>query len=243
LRVEGTGFGTVGSVSDLRLTLVSSVLATAGTNAGTTSNPQVNRTGLSLANLSNTFYVGSVDALNSPLPITLISFTAIVQDEAIRLDWRTSMEWNNDHFTIQRALDAENWEDIQVIKGAGNTNIESHYTSYDEHPVIGTSYYRLKQTDLDGESTCSLVRSVTVDALAYVDIYPNPASNYLIIEPSVPQELNIEMYDNNGDQVIIRYANNYHAITLDVSGVSSGIYFIQVHLGNSVKRKQILIRH
>ncbi|MBS1509190.1 MAG: hypothetical protein JSS79_21300, partial [Bacteroidetes bacterium] len=56
----GTGFGTIGNVSDLRLSLAASVVGTAGTNSGTTTFPLVLRTGLSSANLNNTFYLGSV---------------------------------------------------------------------------------------------------------------------------------------------------------------------------------------
>ncbi len=44
LSVEGTGFGTVGNVIDLRITRVASTIGTDGAHAGTTANPQVNRT-------------------------------------------------------------------------------------------------------------------------------------------------------------------------------------------------------
>src|SRR5580692_6592398 len=52
LEVQGTGFGTIGNTADLRLALAGSVVGTAGVNAGTTADPQVNRTGLTLANLT-----------------------------------------------------------------------------------------------------------------------------------------------------------------------------------------------
>jgi hypothetical protein len=76
LDIQGTGFGLIGAVSDLRITLANSVVGLPGVNAGTTVNPQINRTGLSRANLASTFYIGSVNLVNTPLPITLISFTA-----------------------------------------------------------------------------------------------------------------------------------------------------------------------
>ncbi len=81
LDAQGTGFGLIGAVSDLRLTLINSGIGTPGVNGGTTLNPQVNRTGLSLANLSNSFYIGSINSVSSPLPITLISFTAVLDKQ------------------------------------------------------------------------------------------------------------------------------------------------------------------
>ena len=61
LQIQGTGFGQIGSVADLRITLVNSVVGTAGVNGGTNADPQVNRTGLTRGNLNNTFYIGSVN--------------------------------------------------------------------------------------------------------------------------------------------------------------------------------------
>ncbi len=90
LGIAGTGFGLVGNVTDLRLTLAGGVVGSAGVNAGTVTNPQVNRTGLLPANLVNTFYLGSVNAVNSPLPITLVSFTAAVKNGEVVLNWVTA---------------------------------------------------------------------------------------------------------------------------------------------------------
>jgi hypothetical protein len=72
IKAGGTGLGIIGNVADLRLTPATSVLGTAGTNTGTTSNPLVERTGLTMANLTNMFYVGTVNLTSSPLPVELI---------------------------------------------------------------------------------------------------------------------------------------------------------------------------
>jgi hypothetical protein len=41
------------------------------------------------------FYVGSINSTSSPLPITLISFTAILVNSEVKLNWSTAAEINN----------------------------------------------------------------------------------------------------------------------------------------------------
>ncbi len=74
----------VSNVSDLRLTLLGNVVGTDGAHAGTLTNPQINRTGLSLANLANDFYPASTN-IASPLPIDLLSFDAICNGDKVSL--------------------------------------------------------------------------------------------------------------------------------------------------------------
>ena len=56
LQVQATGLGSIGNTADLRLTLAAGVVGVAAVNGGTTAAPQINRTGLTAANLSNTFF-------------------------------------------------------------------------------------------------------------------------------------------------------------------------------------------
>jgi len=242
LTAEGTGFGTIGNVADLRLTLANSVVGTAGINAGTTTNPQVNRTGLALADLSNTFYIGSVNAINTPLPITLISFTAMAENNIVRLDWETASEINNDHFTVQRSADASAWEDIKVIKGMLNSSADVHYTTNDDMPLSGVSYYRLKQTDVDGKETFSFIRTVNIHNQAQINIYPNPATNYINVVSPGGKKLNIILFNNNGQRINIPVSSSGNMATLNVSGISTGIYYIQINQGNTSEIRKIIIQ-
>src|SRR5260221_14763770 len=56
LRGEGTGFGTVGNVADLRLMLAVGVVGTAGKNVGPVTASQVLRKGLTSATSTNNFF-------------------------------------------------------------------------------------------------------------------------------------------------------------------------------------------
>jgi hypothetical protein len=228
LDISGTNYGVIGNIADLRITLVGSVVGTAGVNAGTTSDPQVNRTGLTLANLSNVFYLGSVNSGSSPLPITLLSFTAIVQQREVILNWSTAVEINNAFFTIQRSKDAVGWENIGQIPGAGNSSTVSSYTSWDRAPYPGTSYYRLMQTDLNGQQTYSDVRSVWLGTSSIVSVYPNPASNLITISFPEAGKYNVSLFNNNGQQMIGPVAVSGSLLALPVSNLADGVYFIRI---------------
>ena len=241
LRVEGTGFGSIGNVSDLRLTLVGSVVGTAGVNAGTTSNPQINRTGLSFANLTNTFYVGSVNPASSPLPISLLMFTVSPDHGEVRLDWSTATEINNAFFTIQRSTDAVSWADLKEVQGSGNNNTVAYYTAYDQNPYYGLSYYRLKQTDYDGKSSYSAVRSIDFNQSSSLMIYPNPCTNYVIVSWAGIEKMNISLYNNNGQRIQVPVSLEGNKATLNVSTVAAGIYFIHFMQGGQFEIKPISI--
>ena len=89
------------------------------------------------------------------LPIDLISFTGEVLggdiNPIVLIEWTTLSQVNNDYFEIQRSDDAEVWYTIETVSGAGNTNSEMSYVVIDDNPLTGISYYRLKQTDYDGQ--------------------------------------------------------------------------------------------
>ena len=185
LRTEGTGFGTVADPAHLRLTRFDdATVGTADTNGGSATNPQVNRTAVSLLNLTNNFYWGSIDAINSPLPVELISFTAALKFDIVELKWSTASELNNDHFTIERSTDLENFDVVATIPGNGTSNVIRHYNTLDPSPVYGRSYYRLKQTDYDGKYSYSDVKVIDYEGPKFSSLraYPNPLSGqYLTV--------------------------------------------------------------
>jgi hypothetical protein len=242
LEISGTSYGVIGNVSDLRITLVGSVVGTAGVNAGTISNPQVNRTGLTSANLTNVFYLGSVNSSSSPLPITLLSFIAAVQQSEVNLNWSTAAEINNAFFTIQRSKDAVHWENIGEVAGAGNSSITSSYTFADRAPYPGTSYYRLIQTDLDGQQTYSFVLSVWVAAPTTASVYPNPASNLITIILPGTGSYDLSLFNTVGQQVIGPIAGSGHLLVLPVSTLSDGVYIIRISQASVTQVIKVVIK-
>ena len=250
VRTEGTGFGTVANVSHLRQTLVNTISpGSDGAHAGTTTNPQVNRTGLTTANLSNSFYWGSIDATNSPLPIELISFNANLRSDKVELEWSTASELNNDFFTIERASDIEKFDEVAVVKGQGTINSKTSYSSVDDSPLPGTSYYRLKQTDFDGKHSYSEVRKIeSSDYLTSFKIYPNPVVDHKFnfeisgIEPGIDVPLRI--VNTQGLSVFdAKFKADVRGkirITVELNQIAGGLYIVIVNASTRLRKKIVI---
>jgi hypothetical protein len=240
--VQGTGFGTIGSVADLRLTLAGGVVGAAGVNAGTTANPQINTTGLTLANLSNTFYVGSVNYTSSPLPVELVFFTASAAGGQVKLNWETAMETNNDYFTIQRSKGGVTWDSLTRVGGSGNINTTSFYTAYDPAPYPGTSYYRLVETAFDGSKIFSSVCAVNLQPFSSnITLYPNPATNTILITFPVAGQYTISLLNSVGQLMMDRVYSTGSNTTLNISPFAPGVYYVVIGQGNTRETREVLI--
>jgi hypothetical protein len=242
LTAAGTGLGTIGNISDLRLTLATSATGTAGVNGGTIADPQVTTTGLSLANLSNSFYITSVNAANSPLPVKLLSFTAVGEGGSVVLDWTIATETDNAVFDIQRSKDAVGWESIGQVAAVGTTDLSDSYSAVDRHPYTGTSYYRLLQTDPDGSQSYSGVRAVNLSGPAsLISIYPNPAANRATVSFSVAGQYEIALFNSGGQQVIPPVSSSGETVSLAVSSLPAGVYFIRIKSAGPTETRAVVI--
>jgi hypothetical protein len=116
---------------------------------------------------------GEVIGANTPLPITLVSFSAKIAGSSVKLFWATASEYINDRFEVLRSLDGREFEKIGEVKGSGTTSILTRYEYKDERPFKGVSYYRLKQIDTDGTFEYLPVVAVNTESTAEIKgIYP-----------------------------------------------------------------------
>jgi hypothetical protein len=135
---------------------------------------QIGDSHFNAASLTRTLAVVAVT-----LPITLTGYTAKIEGNRARLAWTTASEQNNNHFEIERSIDGKVFTFMTTIKGNGTTLSAHTYAVYDNNPGNETTYYKLKQYDLNGKVEELGVRSVTfkVDAITSVKIFPNPTTD------------------------------------------------------------------
>ena len=237
LGIAGTSYGMIGNLTDLRLTLANTVTGSPGANAGTLLNPQVNRTGLTPATLNNTFYLGSINAVSSSLPVTLLSFSATVENSEVLLNWSTSLEINNSDFTVQRSKDGMSWENVAKVAGSGNSSNISYYKAYDPSPYWGASYYRLLQTDLDGKQTYSAIRPVNFSVHSSTLLFPNPAVDHVTLLVRETDKYEVALFNSNGQQMLHPAMPAGNTLTFSVSNLGNGVYFI--HITRTTKEEVI----
>lgn len=113
-----------------------------------------------------------------PTAVTLVSFTAAPDGQAIRLDWETASELNNIGFNLYRALSPQGpWTRLNgnVIAAANPGSVMgASYTYLDETVKPGLTYYYLLE-DIDRETGVTQHGPVS----AMVGAAPRPFKLYL----------------------------------------------------------------
>ena len=95
------------------------------------------------------------------LPIELTLLYAVCNEQGVvELHWQTASETNNDYFTILRSFDGVHFEELDIVWGAGTTTEFHNYEYFDSEDKEGVVYYKLRQTDYDGNTTESKVIAV-----------------------------------------------------------------------------------
>ncbi len=176
------------------------------------------------------------------LPIELASFTGKQIGVKNELEWSTQAELDNNYFTIEKSVDAENFNELERISGAGDSHKLLNYSYTDAIPGSGGNYYRLKQTDNSGKSTYSGIiyinRSATLKAIEFADIRPNPTSTNLYIDLTSTENIPVttEIKDIYG-KVILQNTSEAvlgtNCFDLKLESVSKGFYFVSITSGNS----------
>ena len=182
--------------------------------------------------------------MSPPLPIELLDFQAIAnQMKQVDLYWATATEINNDYFTIERSRDGFDFEAIEEVDGAGTTFHKSkRIEPLIKIPFIGTSYYRLKQTDFDGTFSYSDIKVVNIEWNNQNDfaVYPNPMNSILNIvnKGKTKSKITIEIYDAVGH---LKYSEKLelndqtNTIVIDeVAKFIAGNYFLVIQTPKEV---------
>jgi len=92
----------------------------------------------------------TVTGETSPLPVSLLEFTARKYNDKVKLSWTTASEIDNSHFIVERTLDNDDFKFIGRVNSQGSGNNTQHYETWDNYPVDGVQYYYLRQYDNNG---------------------------------------------------------------------------------------------
>ncbi len=169
------------------------------------------------------------------LPLRLLSFTGVLQNNATKLNWQPTDEINTKDFIVERSADAINFSVIGKVNAQTSSTITHSYNYIDKTPLAGINYYRLKMEDIDRKFIYSEVRSVNFNNLNNtISISPNPAKNLLRLSVAASERLSttstINIYSSAMQliQTIKVTQADINTITIPVERLASGIYFLQL---------------
>lgn len=198
------------------------------------------------------FTLGSTE--NYALPITLIHFDArALPDQRVKVEWTTVEETGNAFFSVERSTDGLNFESIALLDGAGNSQDIREYEYIDKSPANGQNYYRLRQTDFNGESTATEALRVYLkkeSTTSIVSLYPNPANAgddlHISYNIEKDQVMQFSLISSNGymlhseERLVVASED---VVTLSTKGLKSGLHILRVVDENrNVISLKVLIR-
>jgi hypothetical protein len=199
-----------------------------------------------ISSSTSTVYVDNVYFWSTGvLSANISNFTASKKANTTLLNWFTASEINNDGFAVERSNNAKAWEQISFVKGNGTTTSTKEYNVVDNNPLKGINYYRLKQLDNNGKFTYSAIKSVYFSEKGSkgLSVYPNPANTAIHINlENLIGNGHITMTDLLGKTIKTIAVNNQQGnVTIDVSNLNKGVYFITLKDGENVTTSKVVV--
>ena len=168
-----------------------------------------------------------------PLPITLSNLSNSCFKGKTLIEWSTATETNNDYFAIEKSDGTFNFVEIGRVRGAGNSNINQHYSFTDPTLNDKTTYYRIKQVDYNGQHTYYRVFASNCYNNEFEVVHTQLNSNNLdlIINSFEQENIVVYLYDIHGKLIIqenktLGIGNN--KLNVSQFNISSGVYLISI---------------
>lgn len=173
----------------------------------------------------------------SSLPVDLLTFNGVLQNNATQLDWKTSQEVNMSHFEIERSIDGTNYAAIGSVNAAGSSSTTTDYAFTDNDVTslaANVVYYRLKIVDKDGEFKYSNIITLSLASYARITVTPNPVITgnvRVAITADKAGRADWKLTDNAGRVVIqgsAQVSRGNNQVLLNVDKLAGGIYHLTV---------------
>ena len=176
---------------------------------------------------------------NNTLPVTLLSFNAILNGADVETSWKVALEDNVGSYVVQHSLFANSYNDIGNIQALNNGAATSSYNFKHVSVPAGKNFYRLKIIDADGAVKYSAVRLVTIDKNVDVSFYPNPLKDklHIIVNNQGGEGVDLKIINAVGQQMWSR--KTIGKVEVDVSHWLPGIYLLIADDGKTINTHKI----
>jgi len=168
----------------------------------------------------------------------------------------TGSETNNDFFTVERSKNGLTFEPVAEVGGAGTTSSSADYVTYDDVALSGVSYYRLKQTNYDGQFEYFKIVAINLernsDGSCVLRVFPNPCIGQCTIDLSDCKhnenaDIKVEMVDATGNLVFshipYRDFDGSFQFNIDVgNNLKPGVYIIRGSTSTESYRSKVIVK-
>lgn len=184
-----------------------------------------------------------VTKLGSTLPAVWGSFSALARNNQVRLKWETLQESNVADYTVEYSVNGRDYLPLGTVAAVGNSNSVQTYNFVHTMPDLAkNNYYRIRQTDLDGKSAYSEIRSAKFNngQVVAVTATPNPVRDRLQLQVQA-ENIRVVLTDLAGRTIqSLQTQPGYHE--LNMSQLAPGLYNLSVFSNNSLLETQKIVK-
>jgi len=188
-----------------------------------------NANNIAMANFSE-FSPFSVGQLGFVLPLQFSEVTATVKQQGVDLSWNLLIDEKGNRFGVERSTDGMKFTEVGSVEG----NSSKSYHFLDADNVFSKSFYRIKLTRTNGHMLYSNMIMVNKVAGVEIVVYPNPASETIVVAGLKEQGI-LSIFNASGQRVMQK-VTNANSISIDVSALQGGIYFIELSGKQATRR-------
>ena len=187
------------------------------------------------------------------VPVELTAFDAQARGKQVDISWSTASELGSSRFEIEKAQTNESgvseFVKIGEMDAAGTSDSKIEYGPVTDYEVEwGMSYiYRLRIVDLDGKSSLSDEKTVTIGTTGAVELSeakPNPAKESAKFTLNLGNESNvsIQLFDASGklmQTIATGTMSGTNEITVPTSSLTSGSYTLVFKSGDVYMTRKV----
>ena len=217
-------------------------------------NQYLNESGIYFDTLFSSYQCDSIIQLNLttldvPLPVDLLSFKINCLQKGALISWITASETNNDYFTVEKSTNFLDWKLVAYLKPfLSHNNTMQHYSIIDSTFISGqTTYYKLKQTDLDGKTHNLAIQAIFCKApdneLDIFGININKSDLNILLKSNSLEPIELVIQDVYGkiivkDVIVIQETGMVCFTNLNLM---SGLYVLSAYQNGEKKIKKIIL--
>ncbi|RYF24105.1 MAG: T9SS type A sorting domain-containing protein [Flavobacteriales bacterium] len=182
--------------------------------------------------VAKTYEDGRFEIVFSEVPVaanTILNFYGKQAAKQVNLGWQVGTVKKKVTYTLEKSINGTSFTSLASVI-SDNRDV---YNETDKSPVLGNNYYRLKQTDVNGQVSYSNVINIKYDTFSLGNkgfkIYPVPARNVMNVQINGEFEgsVRVKLIDFLG-RIIKTSVSNEANFSIDLSKFNIGTYIIEL---------------
>ncbi|RXK62281.1 hypothetical protein ESA94_04525 [Lacibacter luteus] len=175
------------------------------------------------------------------LPKNIESFNAVQKNNTVQLNWKLEKDHKTKEISLERSLSASDWQEIAHFNSAKNNQEQTDFEASDLYPSTSNNY-RLKITDINGNSSYSASINVKVKPVNDVLISTNSQKKAVVITSCKPIAY-CNVYNSFGVLLkTIRCPNSVLQTEIPFNQLPDGYVLIQACTETARESRQLFVQ-